>query len=228
MLLDGCAAVRVLCVLRSGGTSRRTVATGGCSSLGTHRVLISVLTRFRCRSEPASGRLGWCVHCVVFRRASMRSRCAGRGLRLRSEHTRGVQRVGDHGARDAQSPRQSLPGHCSFQTLRVAVHVGSASRREAAWIGHDPGTVRCDLHRHTQQHRLLNSAPAPHTGADRSAHSVHQSTPCPAVLRPGAGQPRASGSACASVSGRMSIRQPVRRAARRAFCPSRPMARESW
>lgn len=32
----------------------------------------------------------------------------------------------------------------------------------------------------------------------------------------------------ASLSGRMSIRQPVSRAASRAFCPSRPIARESW
>ena len=31
-----------------------------------------------------------------------------------------------------------------------------------------------------------------------------------------------------AVSGRMSIFQPVRRAARRAFCPSRPIARDSW
>lgn len=31
-----------------------------------------------------------------------------------------------------------------------------------------------------------------------------------------------------SVSGRMSIRQPVRRAARRAFCPSLPIASDSW
>lgn len=37
-----------------------------------------------------------------------------------------------------------------------------------------------------------------------------------------------SASACASVSERISIFQPVNRAARRAFCPSRPMARESW
>ncbi len=33
---------------------------------------------------------------------------------------------------------------------------------------------------------------------------------------------------CCSVSGRMSMRQPVRRAARRAFWPSLPMASESW
>lgn len=31
-----------------------------------------------------------------------------------------------------------------------------------------------------------------------------------------------------AASERMSIRQPVRRAASRAFCPSRPMARLSW
>ncbi len=37
-----------------------------------------------------------------------------------------------------------------------------------------------------------------------------------------------SRSSSVSVSGRMSIRQPVRRAARRAFCPSLPIARDSW
>ena len=31
-----------------------------------------------------------------------------------------------------------------------------------------------------------------------------------------------------AVSERMSIRQPVSRAASRAFCPSRPMASDSW
>ncbi len=33
---------------------------------------------------------------------------------------------------------------------------------------------------------------------------------------------------CCSVSGRMSIRQPVSRAARRAFWPSLPIASDSW
>lgn len=40
--------------------------------------------------------------------------------------------------------------------------------------------------------------------------------------------PARSASAPAGVSGRMSIRQPVSRAARRAFCPSFPMASDSW
>ena len=41
--------------------------------------------------------------------------------------------------------------------------------------------------------------------------------------------PGASGYfSAAATSGLMSMRQPVRRAARRAFCPSRPMARLSW
>ena len=38
----------------------------------------------------------------------------------------------------------------------------------------------------------------------------------------------AAGGPAASVSGRMSIRQPVNRAASRAFCPSRPIANDSW
>ncbi len=39
---------------------------------------------------------------------------------------------------------------------------------------------------------------------------------------------RSGRACCSAVSGRMSMRQPVRRAASRAFCPSLPMARESW
>ncbi len=43
------------------------------------------------------------------------------------------------------------------------------------------------------------------------------------------GDPRChAGWASASVSGRMSMRHPVSRAARRAFCPSLPIASDSW
>ena len=47
------------------------------------------------------------------------------------------------------------------------------------------------------------------------------------------GGPSASGSGlgagqASAVSGRMSMRQPVRRAASRAFCPSRPIASDNW
>jgi hypothetical protein len=38
----------------------------------------------------------------------------------------------------------------------------------------------------------------------------------------------ADASAASAVSGRMSMRQPVSRAARRAFWPSLPMASDSW
>lgn len=47
------------------------------------------------------------------------------------------------------------------------------------------------------------------------------SSRCRVLVRPGY-------FSAAVTSGRMSIRQPVNRAARRAFCPSRPMARLSW
>jgi hypothetical protein len=49
-------------------------------------------------------------------------------------------------------------------------------------------------------------------------------TPRGPELRPPAQASEGSG----SVSGRMSIRQPVRRAASRAFCPSLPIASDSW
>lgn len=45
--------------------------------------------------------------------------------------------------------------------------------------------------------------------------------------RPAAAPASSAPSVC-SVSGRMSMRQPVRRAARRAFCPSLPIASDSW
>jgi hypothetical protein len=59
-----------------------------------------------------------------------------------------------------------------------------------------------------------------HTEASRVAGAVASVAP-----RSAAG---VSYSAGFSVSGRMSIRQPVRRAARRAFWPSLPMARDNW
>jgi hypothetical protein len=63
-------------------------------------------------------------------------------------------------------------------------------------------------------------APAPRAGADRSR-------PAP-TAGAGADRSRPAPTAGASTSGRMSIRQPVSLAARRAFCPSLPMASDSW
>ncbi len=58
--------------------------------------------------------------------------------------------------------------------------------------------------------------------------TAHRPAAFPVAVRPGRpGQsPAASGSG--SVSERMSMRQPVSRAASRAFCPSLPMANDSW
>jgi hypothetical protein len=50
----------------------------------------------------------------------------------------------------------------------------------------------------------------------------------PSRVYPVAHRSSVSATVCpAAVSGRMSIRQPVSRAANRAFCPSRPIARDS-
>ncbi len=59
-------------------------------------------------------------------------------------------------------------------------------------------------------------------GDMRRVSRLHHPTRCPdRQAPPGPGVPSAS-------SERMSMRHPVRRAARRAFCPSLPIARERW
>ena len=68
--------------------------------------------------------------------------------------------------------------------------------------------------------RRPGPAPAPDARADRVGHAGLSPARCrrpPGTLR-GAG----------ATSGRMSMRQPVSRAASRAFCPSRPIASDSW
>jgi hypothetical protein len=52
--------------------------------------------------------------------------------------------------------------------------------------------------------------------------------PSPTTAGLGAPRPPQAQSCCCSVSGRMSIRQPVSRAASRAFWPSLPIASDSW
>ena len=65
-----------------------------------------------------------------------------------------------------------------------------------------------------------------------SNSAAHKTVVIPAMLGRDAFLPRSHCQSCfpvgCSVSGRMSIRQPVSRAARRAFCPSLPIASDSW
>ncbi len=110
---------------------------------------------------------------------------------------------------DAQRPTGGPPLDRQLQTDRARVQVGPTTgsglpevdRRSTAG---PPG--------HPQQVSLGRPTAAADAGALRVGHGC----------QPGR---QASGF---SVSERMSIRQPVSRAASRAFCPSRPMASDSW
>lgn len=71
--------------------------------------------------------------------------------------------------------------------------------------------------------------PAPYPPPDQARSSRDDRGPAPAPLPCALSAPFApSAPSVCSVSGRMSMRQPVRRAARRAFCPSLPIASDSW
>jgi hypothetical protein len=88
------------------------------------------------------------------------------------------------------------------------MQVGAPAGQPAARVGHDDAVPRD----HPQQIGRVGPLPAPDAGADRAAQ---------------AGSPAAAAGSRGS-SGWMSIRQPVSRAARRAFCPSLPIASDSW
>jgi hypothetical protein len=101
---------------------------------------------------------------------------------------------------------------------QVGVHVRTSSRQSTPGISGEDTTDHDDA----QQGWLLGADPAAHTGAHRARASGRFG-----VYRAhsAAGGSEAAGSA--TVSGWMSMRQPVRRAAKRAFWPSLPMASDS-
>jgi hypothetical protein len=135
----------------------------------------------------------------------------GRDLRTQ----RGEVERGGHPQRPGQGPTPFRVG----EAREVAMQVSPTSREPAPGIGLG-GAL---LGHHAQQ--LRDGGPL--SAADAGALGLG-----------GAGHPQVAGSTSAAVagtelsagatSGRMSMRQPVSRAARRAFCPSRPMASESW
>ena len=95
----------------------------------------------------------------------------------------------------------------------------------------DRDAVRARPEDHSQKCRPAIRPTTPDAGAHRvsgpesSPVGLHQST---AYGRRGASSALVGACAVPSVSGRMSIRQPVSFAASRAFWPSRPMASDSW
>ena len=100
--------------------------------------------------------------------------------------------------RGMKSPGQNTFAGEFVRTLGAGVHPGSPARSGTA---REHGGAVEDQ---TYQLGLGGALAATHTRADRFAHSD------------------------STVSGRMSIFHPVSFAARRAFCPSRPMARLNW
>ena len=91
------------------------------------------------------------------------------------------------------------------------MQVGAAAGQPATRVG-DKCALDGD---HPEQVGGAGALPAPDAGADRRAQ-----TGLSASLTTLGGS--------LVTSGRMSIRQPVSRAASRAFCPSLPIARDSW
>ncbi len=114
---------------------------------------------------------------------------------------------------------------------------GATPRTTAPGVGDDDRKAVLPLPEyHSQEDRPAIRHAAPDAGAngrrgpESSPVGSHQSN---AYARSGESEASVEASAGRSepaggVSGRMSIRQPVSFAASRAFCPSRPMASESW
>lgn len=99
--------------------------------------------------------------------------------------------------------------HGSVQATMMRMHPATSPWGACCRIDHDGGHRRGVILHQAYQFRPEAPLPATHTCA------------CRCVAR---GQVYYS----AGVSGRMSIFHPVRRAARRAFCPSLPIAKDSW
>lgn len=99
----------------------------------------------------------------------------------------------------------------------------TSSRQPARGIGDD---AVLDYHG-PQQLSARHPTTASHTGAYRSRATDHWEVYLLDHPRGSAGAAERCGAAT-GVSGRMSMRHPVSRAARRAFWPSFPIASESW
>ncbi len=91
--------------------------------------------------------------------------------------------------------------------------MGAAAGEPPLGVGDEGAGARDD----TEQVGRVGADPAADAGSDRRAQAGLWASS-------GAG----AGGGVRSTSGRMSIRQPVNRAASRAFWPSLPMASESW
>ena len=144
-----------------------------------------------------------------------------------------------------QGPRERSAPLGGVQAGLFGVQPGTATGQPAIGIG-DDGLGSVDLgHDHSYQDGPVALLSATHAGSNRllsepgvvSGSGEHvtglgQSSAPTAVAIPwasrGPSHRLVGDGAEGSTSGRMSIRHPVSLAARRAFCPSLPMARDSW
>ena len=115
-----------------------------------------------------------------------------------------------------QPKRRSDPPRCKRKAFGAPMYIGTSPREHTQFIHHDAGFLGIS---HNPKEFLLGYRfLASQAGSRWLAHSLK-----------GSGL---TATACSSTTGwaseRISIRQPVKRAANRAFCPSRPMANESW
>lgn len=182
--------------------------------LSTHRVLISV--------KPA---LGCCTESV------------GRAAHALDPGTKGVGPLDPAPEGSGEGP----PPDGEVQTGDVGVEPCPTTRQALARIGGGRGVTTVIRHRDdAQQGRpaIPSTTPdaGPHgthgggVGLESSPVDLHQSSPYRPRTRHAPGWPGTATPPLASgaLSGRMSMRQPVSLAARRAFWPSLPMASDSW
>lgn len=216
----------------------------------THRVLIECSSQSRPTSDSrgtrtraeAPHRLSYGVTCGEVRSSAVPSGPAARKARwnARRRTARSTQvSVGcTYAPRPGSVPRRSGTHRPSIITTRSRSRFATRSRHPTqVRSGHARTRVRPDTFKSTSPYTTAppgvwpsslgrigcRSGPEPLPGRSRPRPRPVQA--CSAA-RPGSRS--RSASAGAGVSGRMSIRQPVSRAASRAFCPSFPIASDSW
>ena len=149
-----------------------------------------------------------------------------REVRDPSGHLRGVR-----AGAAVQRAAERLAADGEVEARDVGMQPGATPRTTALGIGNDDGTaVLPTPENHSQEVRPAIRPTTPDArahgpgGPESSPVGSHQSS---AYAGSGASTASPAGRA-GSVSGRMSMRQPVSFAASLAFCPSRPMASDSW
>ena len=192
------------------GHGARTVSRCSCSFQGAHRALSSITSRL-----------------LRFVRLQ---RCRLRGSP--PEMLADLCQV--HRPREPEGPTERTPTFSTIEAPHVRMQVRTPTREPAPQVETESRWLPL-AHHHTDQVGTGRSAPTADTCPDRDVRRrpgrpVFRHAVYPAAGPDGSGcvsaGPVDEGSPCGS-SGRMSMRQPVSRAASRAFWPSLPMARDS-